>query len=437
VICRFAEFAQFIDNGRVEGDMQAPIHTLLAGLALLVVPALAGDWPGFRGLRNGVAEPQDVPLTWSDDENLAWKLALPGGGASSPIVVGDSVIVTCFSGRDANLVRHVVCADRKSGEIAWQVELPSAAREDKYSGFLTEHGYASSTPVSDGERVYLFFGKAGVLAYDLEGRHLWQANVGSGSSIKRWGSASSPLVYQDLLIVNAADESETLFAFNKVSGELVWKTAVDGLALTFGTPQIMTVDGRDDLVLSVPGELWGMNPATGKLRWLARTPVDSNASPSALLQDGVIYALGGRHGGSIAVRAGGKGDVSDSHVLWRGRESSYVATPIAHDGHLFWVDDRGMAVCINASNGRLAYRERLEISGSGRAAYASPIRVGDHFLAVTRQSGAFVIKAAAQFAQVAHNRFADDDSDFNASPAVANGQVFLRSQRFLYCIQNP
>jgi outer membrane protein assembly factor BamB len=417
--------------------MQAPIHTLLTGLALLALPSLAGDWLGFRGLRNGIADEQKLPLTWSNDENLAWKLELPGGGSSSPIVIGDKVVVTCFSGRGESVARHVVCVDRNRGKLAWKVEVPSDVREDSYSGYLTEHGYASSTPVSDGTHIFVFFGKSGVRAYDLSGSEQWRAKIGTGSSSKRWGSASSPLLYKDTIIVNGSDESETLFAFNKATGEAVWKTQVGGLALTYGSPSIMTVDGRDDLILSVPDELWGMNPKTGKLRWLARTPVDANSSPSAIVNDGVIYALGGRRGGSIAVRGGGKGDVSESHVIWRSRETSYVATPVITGGHLFWVDDRGMAVCVNAANGEQVHRERLPISGGGRAAYASPVLAGQHLLAVTRRSGTFVIAAAPDFKQVAQNRFAGDDSDFNASPAVANGQIFLRSQRFLYCVQQP
>jgi hypothetical protein len=414
--------------------MQAPIHTLLSGLVLLVMPVFAGDWLGFRGLRNGVAESQDLPLTWSDEENLGWTLELPGGGASSPIVVGGKVVVTCFSGRDASLARHVVCADRKTGEVVWKVEVASEVREDSYSGFITEHGYASSTPVSDGERIYVFFGKSGVRAYDLDGREQWKASVGASSSSKRWGSAASPLLYKDLIIVNGSDESETLFAFNKLTGKESWKTPVAGLALTYGSPSIMTVDGRDDLILSVPAELWGLNPTTGKLRWLARTPVDGNSSPSAVAHKSVIYAVGGRRGGSVAVRGGGKGDVSDSHVVWRGRESSYVATPLVTGGYMYWVDDRGMAVCVDAANGRLVYRERLPIYGGGRAAYASPILAGKNLLYVTRRNGTFVVAAEPEFKQLAQNSIRDD-SDFNASPAVANGQIFLRSQRALYCIQ--
>ncbi|MFT5130631.1 MAG: outer membrane protein assembly factor BamB, partial [Rhodothermales bacterium] len=256
-------------------------------------------------------------------------------------------------------------------------------------------------------------------------------------STKRWGSAASPLLYKGMLIVNGSDESETLFAFNKMTGEEMWKTSAAGLALTYGSPSIMSVDGRDDLILSVPGELWGMNPSTGKLRWLARTPVDANSSPSAVVHEGVIYAVGGRQGGSIAVRGGGKGDVSESHVVWRGRESSYVATPIVTGGHMYWVDDRGIAVCVNAASGKQVYRERLPITDGGRAAYASPILAGKHLLAVTRRSGTFVLAPTPEFQQLAQNSFASDDSDFNASPAIANGQIFLRSQRFLYCVQQP
>ncbi len=197
-------------------------HSLLllgvfAGSCVLPLGANA-DWPRFRGPNgSGVsADSNATPVRWSPKENVKWKVELPGAGVSSPIVVGDRVYVTCYSGYgldrqnpgDINdLTRHLVCVDRESGKILWDKSVKAALPEDPFSGIgVPAHGYASHTPVSDGENVYVFFGKSGALAFDKEGNRLWQTNVGSGSDDKRWGSSSSPILHDDLLIVTASAE---------------------------------------------------------------------------------------------------------------------------------------------------------------------------------------------------------------------------------------
>lgn len=405
---------------------------------IMGAPLAASDWTRFRGPGGtGISYDANVPVTWSEAQNLKWKTPLPGAGSSSPIVVDDRVFVTCFSGEADSLKRHVVCVRRSDGTIAWSKTLVAEQPEDAYQGYLTEHGYASNTPVTDGERVYAFFGKTGVLAFDLDGNQLWQVNVGKESSSRQWGSAASLVLHNDTVIVNASEESQSIRALDKATGREVWSAPFDALELAYGTPTLVNLDNdRTELVIAVPSEVWGLNPDTGKLTWYAATNLTGNICPSIVAGDGVIYTFGGfRSSGSHAIRLGGKGDVSESHMLWSSRNSSYVATPLLHHGHLYWVDDRGQAFCVEAKSGDLVYRERLRgVSSGGRPFYASPILVGDKLYVVSRWDGTFVFAAKPEFEQIAQNQFASDETDFSATPAVSNGELFLRSGEFLYCV---
>ncbi|MDC0273947.1 MAG: PQQ-like beta-propeller repeat protein [Planctomycetaceae bacterium] len=427
---------------------------LNAAFALFVVSSItlkAADWTGFRGSdHDGVIVEEKVPTEWSETKNLKWTTKLPGKGTSSPIILGDRVYLTCYEGYGENksnpgsmsdLKRHLIAINRKNGEIVWKTTIDTVLPEDQYSGFMAEHGYASQTPVSDGERIYAFFGKSGVYAFDMSGKVLWKKDVGQESSSRRWGSGASPILYGDLLIVNASDESQSIRAFNKVTGEEVWKAQAAGLELTFNTPRIIkNVDGEEELIVAVPYEVWGMNPKTGKLTWYAECDLDGNVSPTIVAADGIVYAVGGRNGGMVAVKTGGKEDVTKSHILWSSRETTYVPSPILHDGKLYWVSDRGQAYCLDAKTGETVYRERLSGSssssgrGGSRGFYASVVLAGEYIYAVNRKGETSVYKPGDEFKVEQVNSIAGDEGDFNASPAIANGQMFLRSDSALYCI---
>jgi len=425
------------------------VHVLALFLAAATgVTASAADWRQFRGPNgSGIAESDARPATtWSDSQNIAWKVALPGPGSSSPIVVGERVFITCYSGygdgsggdSPVKLQRHLLCVNRLTGKVVWDKTAPAELPEDSYSGNLREHGYASNTPVTDGERIYAFFGKTGVVAFDFAGQQLWKVNVGKQSSNRRWGSGASPILCQNMVIVNAAEEGRSVLALNKLTGKEVWKAAVDALELSFVTPVLVEcAGGRIDLAIAVPGELWGMNPDTGKLRWFAKTGITGNVSPSVVAADGVVYATGGYpRQGTIAVRAGGKGDVTQTNVLWSSQNASYVPSPVVSRGHLFFVSDQGLATCLEAKTGKLIYKERLPGVSGGKPFYASVVLANEHLYAVSRRAGAFVLQAAPQFALVAQNKLAGDDGDFNGTPAIVGRQLFLRSNRNLYCIES-
>jgi outer membrane protein assembly factor BamB len=422
---------------------------MVATVFLILSPAaIAEDWARFRG-PNGTGISRDsVPTTWSDSENLRWKTKLPGFGSSSPIVVGSRVFVTCYSGygvgereagRPATLRRHLLCINRETGAILWQQKVDAELPEDDFSGYLTEHGYASNTPTSDGQHVYVFFGKSGVLAFDLEGKQLWSDGVGKESSNRRWGSAASLTLYQNAVIVNASEESNSIRALDKETGHQLWKAEAKMLELAYGTPALVTAkSGQTDLVISVPGEIWGLDPDRGKLRWRVETKLTGNVCPSPVVNGDIVYVFGGvRSSGSLAIRAGGKGDVTESNTIWTSRNSSYVATPVLSGEHLFWVDDHGIAWCVKTSSGAVAYRQRVAgLQTGGRPVYASPVLAGDKIVVVTRWDGTLVLPAIPSFKIVAQNRFTGDDTDFNATPAISDGELFLRSNQDLYCVSS-
>lgn len=409
--------------------------------------AFAADWPQFRGSDGqGVATEAKPPLEWSDTKNVRWKAELPGPGASSPIQHGGKVFVTCYSGYglDLNspgnlreLKRHLICLSAADGKVLWDRAVAADAAEDEYNDRLSEHGYATQTPATDGERVYAFFGKSGVLAFDLNGKQLWQADAGKGSSGRGWGSATSVVLYKDLVIVNAADESSAILAFDKATGKPRWKT--DGgayLEKVYNTPVLVPVDGgRVDLVVAVQNEVWGINPDTGKLRWYAQVPISSNMAAGVVAHDGVVYAFGGNRGpGTVAVKAGGSGDVTKSHVLWTSTRGTDFPTPVIHDGHLYFANSQGVAYCMSAKDGEIVYQERIEAGRGRKGIYASPVMADGKIYLVTRTAGIAVIAAKPMFEQLAHNVMATDSASFNATPSIAGDTLLLRSNSTIYCI---
>jgi outer membrane protein assembly factor BamB len=403
---------------------------------------LAEDWPRFRGPRGGgVSDATQLPMKWDGSENLVWKTALPGFGTSSPIVVGDKVYLTCYSGygldanhpgREEDLQRSLLCIDRRDGAILWSHDVPAIGPEASYIDFLVLHGYASSTPTAEGDRVYASFGKSGTRALDSTGKLLWQADLGSQEHY--WGSAASPVVVDDLLIVNAAIESQSVVALNKQTGEEVWRAK--GLISSWSTPVLVeTTGGQQELVLCVRSKIVALDPRTGEQLWSCKTN-QSYAAPSPVAHRGLIYAFAGRPNRLLAIRPGGRGDVTDTHVVWTADGvGSGITSPLVYDDYVYSIDDRGIAGCVEAATGKVVYTRRLDAVGA--KLYASPVAADGKIYAVSREQGTFVLKAGPQFELLANNRFVSDASIFNASPAIHDGQLLLRSDRYLYCLGLP
>ena len=432
-------------------------------LSLIVAnAAVGGDWARFRGPNgSGVSsDSSDVPTEWSESKNVKWSTKIPGPGLSSPIVIGNRVVVTCWSGYgtgdgDAgsieDLKRQIVCLDRGNGDVLWTHSEKAVLPEESYRGMFAEHGYASHTPVSDGKNVYAFFGKSGVVAVSLSsGEKLWQTSVGTMLEQRGWGSASSPVLYQNLVIVPAFIEGDALVALNRDTGEVAWKQSTPGYTDNWSTPVLVPAgDDRTDLVLAVPGEVWGLNPSSGKLRWYCEIPGSDSARASVVAHDDVVVAMGSSRGGgsSLAVRAGGKGDVANSHVLWRGRDSSGIGTPVIHNDRVYIVNNK-VVTTVDLASGERISQTRLSGSGGGLSSqpqrgqifgrrsqdYSSPIVVGNHLYYSSRIGDMFVLALRDEPKQIAVNIFDTDRGEYNSTPAVSDGQLFIRTNKAVYCV---
>jgi outer membrane protein assembly factor BamB len=413
---------------------------LLSSLALALTLTLgtAADWPQFRGPTvSGVSAEKGLPTKWSAKEGIAWKTEIPGPGTSSPVFIGDRIYLTYYSGynvpgkpkgEQSALRRHLLSLDRKTGKIKWDKEFEAKLPEQ--DNIRDGHGYASSTPAADGDRVYCFFGKSGVFAFDHNGKQLWQADV--GTTIHGWGSAASPVLHGDLVIVNASVESEMLFAFDKATGKEKWKAK--GIREAWNTPVVVkNKDGKDELIVPIAGKILAFDPNTGNQLWTCNTDIGWYMVPSVVAHDGIVYAIGGRSGvAALAVKTGGTGDVTRTHRLWTGKKGSNVSSPVFHDKHIYFMNDSNEhAFCLEAATGNVVYEERMPRAGT---VYASSLMADGKIYYVSRDGKTFVVAAKPEFELLATNDLRDG-SIFHATPVAIDGKLFIRSDKYLYCLE--
>lgn len=416
---------------------------LIAAVAFtcFAIASDAADWMQFRGpTGSGRSEEKGLPEKWTETENVVWKTALPGLGSSCPITVGDAIYLTCYSGYaetvekpgdQKNLMRHLVCLDRAKGTIRWKKDVPPQLPESEYSGGNNSwHGYASSTPTSDGKNIFCFFGKSGVWCFDLKGEKVWSTSVGTQAT--GWGSATSPVLYKDLVIVNAGVESGNLVALNKVTGKEVWKTP--GTSSAWSSPILVNLpSGKSEIVMNLPqkkgeGRIAAFNPEDGKEIWTCKGIPDGYVCPSVIHHEGVIYAIGGRKNTSVAVKAGGSGEVKP---LWTTGNGSNVTSPVYHDKHIYWMHERsGTAYCVEAATGKQVYAEKVPGVGT---TYSSGLYADGRIYYVTQKGGTIVLAASPEFKLLATNKL-EDTSRTNASPVPDNGKLLIRTDKNLYCI---
>ena len=410
------------------------ISHLLSLCAIVLLPHMvqAETWLQFRGPGGlGISQEQNLPITWSETENVAWKTAMPGYGSSSPIALDGKLYITCYSGygmantsgRMEDLTLHLVCVDSKTGEIIWNKQIKPTLPESKR---VRDHGYAAQTPITDGEHLYIFFGKSGVFKFDLDGNQIWRTDV--GTQTHGWGSGTSPVLYENLVIVNASIESKSLVAIDKTTGKDVWRAG--GMVSSWNTPHLVEApNGKHELTVTVKGWILGFDPKTGNELWRCKA-IPDYICPSIVSHKGILYALGGRSSKAIALRSGGRGDVTDTHKLWQADVGANVCSPVVHEGHLYWVSDRNRtAYCLSLADGSVKYSER-----TGPQPYASTLLADERLYVVTRNGGTMVLAAKPQFEQLALNKL-EDRSTFNASAIVCNGTLILRSDENLYCIK--
>ncbi len=416
------------------------------------------NWPGFRGADKQGVDTEAVLVTeWDDETNLVWKTPLPGRGASSPIVVSDRVFVTSCSGDPKgdpeddgplSLTRHLLCIDRRSGDVVWQADEESLYPPVKaVPAFTTCGGHASSTPVSDGERVYVFYGRSGVYAYDLNGERQWHAGVldeavsepgasGQGTDPDEvagqpFGTASSPMIYSDLVIVIAAAESRSIQAFDRGTGERRWICESDDLVGTFSTPVLMRFGNQDDVLVSTVMKVLSLDPRTGHVRWeVDREPQQYQtgiAVASPVIGDDLIYT--GTQRTFLGVSADGAGVDSSAEVAFRQPFGAYISTPLYLEDCLLVVALNGRVKMVDASSGEKLHEFRVP----GRRILGSPVADKDHVFIQTQDAGTVVLDRGS-FELLATNRFESDGSGFACTPAISGSRLFLRSHTTLYCV---
>jgi outer membrane protein assembly factor BamB len=416
-------------------------------------------WAGWRGPQGqGVAIATGVPLEWSLSRNLAWKAAVPGYGLSSPIVWGDRIfLTTAIEGEvvpGAKAVKHVadgaefvhpqaVGADRKhtfqvlaydapTGKLLWARTAyegtPIDSRHKKAS-------FASPTAVTDGERVYAYFGSEGLFAYDFAGNPAWKFDPGVVASMGV-GVGTSPVLYQDLLILLCDEdngEKSYVVGLDRKTGKEVWRTPRK-VELTWATPVVVTAGGRDELVTAGNQFVIAYDPATGKELWRMKG-LESNAVTTPLAGDGVVVLSSGYPSKlTVAVKPGGSGDITGTpQVLWRyDKGAAYVPSPILYRGLVYLVTDKGLVTCLDAKTGEVKYEGGRPPVAAGLM--ASPVAVDGHILIPSQDGDTFVLKAGPTFEIVRTNPLGEP---IGASPAVVGGRIYVRGETHLFAIGRP
>lgn len=415
-------------------------------------------WPQWRGpAGTGVSAERALPLNWNEKEGIAWRTPLGGTGVSTPIVWGDRVFVTSQSGAgvrregnhptllqgggareageralskagEADRLHFLIEAfARADGRRLWSFQLPA---EGTPPPVHEKHNLASASPVTDGERVYAVFGTGQVVAVDNAGRRVWHRNLAAehGPFQVNWGHGSSPVVYKDLVILPCYHEPQSyLLAMDAKTGATRWKVDRGAKVVSYSTPIVVPAAGGDELVLNTSAAIEAYRPATGEALW--RVAEESRfAIPMPVHEAGVVYASRGyRSGPYLAIRTGGRGDVSASHVQWKAPTGApYISSLVYADGLLFMAGDVGVVTCVDAKTGERVWQERVDGIFT-----ASPIVAGGRLYLVSENGETIVMRAARTPEVLARNRI---DARLLASPALSGGRFFLRADDQLIAI---
>ncbi len=422
---------------------------LLSGIAEL----RAEDWPCWRGPRlDGSSLEKNLPVTWNETENIAWKTAIPGAGHSSPIVVGNRVLVTTCLIKEKQ--RVLLCLDRRDGKVLWQKVVLTSPLEPKQS----LNSYATATPASDGERVYTAFARirprtgkdagfprlpreGGYLPKDvvaetlvtcctLEGEVVWQKCPGQFCS--RHGFCSTPILYKDKVIVNCDQDAEAyIVALDRKTGEERWRIDRPNHMRSYCTPIIVEAAGKTQMVLSGNLGVTSYDPDTSRPIWSITGPTEQFVA-SPVFGSGLIFVTAGFptfH--NLAIRPDGSGDVTGTHIAWHEnktspRKAAYVPSPLAVNDCFYVISDQGSLNCLEGTTGK-----RLWMHDLGRHHSASPVLADGRVYLTDDEGTTFVLKAGAAFELLARNALREE---CHASPAVSRGQIFIRTGNHVWCI---
>jgi outer membrane protein assembly factor BamB len=409
---------------------------LAVTLALFAAARLtAENWPQWRGpLLNGLSREVNLPVRWSKTEGLAWTLAMPAWSGSTPIVWGDRVFLNVADGPRLLLW----CIDRANGTVLWKRPLDGGNRQ------IRKQNMSSPSPVTDGSHVWVMTGTGVLKAFDFAGNERWTRDIQHDFGLfgQLYGYGSSPLLFEDSLYVQVLHGSHTaepsyLLRINKSDGKTVWRVerptpARQESTDAYTTPTLVRDGSRNEIVVSGADIVTGHDPADGREVWRAEglNPTRDGifriiASP--VVHDGIVYAPS-RERPLLALKADGRGDVSTSHVAWRFMSGPDVPTPVTDGTYLYVINDRGIMWCLDAKTGAPRYeRQRLRPS-----TYTGSPVLADGKIYITNEDGlTSVVQAGPKFTVLAENDFGEYTL---SSPAVSDGQIFIRTDKFLYAI---
>lgn len=440
------------------------------GFCLLIVGLLSAravgadaatvNWPAWRGpLATGVAPQGDPPVAWSETSNVKWKVAIPGRGKGTPIVWDDLVFVQTAiptgqkatpaaeapgagrptGGRGGGMSTEqptesyqfvLLCLNRRTGQTVWQKVLSEQVPHEGHHP--SEGSFASASPVTDGQRIFAYFGSRGLYGLDFQGNLKWSKDLGRMQIKMAFGEGSSPALSGGKLVVNWDQEGPCFIAaFDAASGQELWRQPRDE-GTSWATPLIVSHDGRTEVITSATRKIRSYDLASGKLLWECGG-MTQNVIPTPVAGDGLVFPISGFRGSALlAIRLGRTGDLTGTDaIVWQHHKSTpYVPSPLLYGDRLYFLaNNNGLLSCFDAKSGKaLIDAERLEALPG---VYASPVGAHDRVYLVGRNGTTLVIKAADKLEILATNRL---DDKFDASPAIAGRELFLRGMQNLYCL---
>jgi outer membrane protein assembly factor BamB len=390
-------------------------------------------WPEWRGpLATGEGPQANPPLEWSEEKNIRWKVEIPGRGKSSPVVWGDLVFLTAAipsPNAPSVLLFTALAYSRADGKLRWQRMLNELK---PHEGTHPDGTFAGGSVMTDGKRLYAYFGSRGLYALDLEGKVLWETQLGTMSTRNAFGEGSSPTLFGDTIVVNWDHEgADFIVALDASNGKERWRAARDE-PTSWATPLVVVQDKKPQVVVSATNKVKSYDLATGRVVWEA-SGMTANAIPSPVSSDGVVYLTSGFRGSALlAVRlADAQGDITGKPaIVWSyDRDTPYVPSPLLYKDALYFLKlNSGVLTRIDARTGKPSYTERLEKLAN---VYSSPVAAAGRVYVTARDGVTAVLDAGPELKVLATNRVADD---VDASPALVDGEMYLRSIKYLYRI---
>jgi len=423
------------------------LPSTLALILLLSISAsnASENWPFWRGDIAGSGETgkgTSLPVVWNKDKNVKWHTDLPERGNSTPAIWGDKIFLT--QAEEAKQWRGLLCFDRATGKELWR----NGLTYDKEERTHRSNPFCSASAATDGNVIIASYGSAGVAAYDFEGKELWRRDLGAIDHV--WGNSTSPIIHGDVVIhYHGPAENAVLYGLDKTTGETVWQydepvwkpeDRTDGfqgrdgggVIGSFSTPIIYHTGERYELAMSFPLEIRAFDPASGETLWTCQG-LNPLVYTSPVHDNGIVIAMGGYHGNTIAVRTGGSGDVTETHRLWQKvRDDGGIGSGVTKDGKHYYHDSGGVIFCVDMKTGKNEWKARLP--GVGKS-WGSLVLADDHIYSLSQAGDCAIFKASPEsFQEVGLN---DLGEETNSSIAVAGDQIFIRTYEALRCIEKP